>query len=246
MTYSMSDKVQRGLAWSGFAVVVLTCAGFFLARLLPVPPGADLSPDQVADFYGAHPATTRLGLLLATVGLGFQAPLVALIGVHMQRIEGAPGALALLQVIAGTCVVIVTVVPMLIMNVAAFRPDRSPAAGQALNDLAWLLLVTPIGLFVLQEVPIALAIFLDRSDRPVFPRWVAYANLWIPVTFLPAFFAYFFTTGPLAWQGLLVFCLGLATFGAWVVIMMWALLRAIRLQAEHQPQAASILVSKPG
>ena len=234
----MAYAVQRGMAWSGLGLIVLTPAGFALARLLPVPPGANLNADQIAEFYSAHPTNTRLGFLLAAVGLGLLAPLVALITTQMQRIKEAPPALANLQQIGGTCVVIVAVVPLIVMNVAAFRPDRNPVVTQSINDLAWLLLVTPIGLFLLQEIPIAIAIFLDRSTRPVFPRWVGYANLWIPLTFLPAFLPYFFKTGPVSWQGALVFYLGLATFGAWVIIMMWALLRALRQQAEDDTPIA--------
>jgi hypothetical protein len=68
---------------------------------------------------------------------------------------------------------------------------------------------------VFQQVPIAVAILLDRSPRPVFPRWVGYLNLWVPLSCFPAFLIYFFKSRPLAWQGILVFYLGLATFGAW-------------------------------
>jgi len=230
----MSYRVQRAMAWCGVPLMVLTFAGFILARLLPVPPGANLSAEQIAQFYGAHPTMSRLGFLLACVGLGCLAPLVALISTQMMRIDGAPPALANLQQIGGTGVLMVTVLPLIIMNVAAFRPDRNPVVTQAINDLAWLLLITPIVLFLLQEIPIAIAIFLDRSKNPVFPRWVGYANLWIPLTFLPAFLPYFAKTGPVSWQGILVFYLGLATFGAWVIIMMWALLRALRDQASTQ------------
>ena len=222
----MRKAVERAMAWSGLVVIVLTFSGFILARLLPVPPGADLDPVQIAHFYGAHPIPTRVGFLLATVGLGFLAPMTAAIASAMLRIKDAPPVLALLQVIGGVGVVMMTVIPTILMNVAAFRPDRNPAVIQAINDIAWLLFVTPIVLFFLQEVPIAVAILMDRSPKPMFPRWIAYANLWIPLTFLPALLPYFFKTGPLAWQGLLVFYLGLATFGAWVIIMMWALLRA--------------------
>jgi len=227
----MSYSVQRAMAWSGLGLIVLTFAGFILARLLPVPPGANLTADQIADFYSAHPTTTRLGFLLASVGLCLLGPMVALITTQMLRIDGAPAGLAQLQQIGGICVIIVTVIPTTMMNVAAFRPDRNLIAIQTLNDLAWLLFVTPIGLFFLQEVPIGVAILMDRSAQPVFPRWVGYANLWVPFTFLPALLPFFFKTGPFAWQGLLVFYLGLATFGAWVVIMVWALLRAVREQA---------------
>ena len=37
---------------------------------------------------------------------------------------------------------------------------------------------------------------------------------------------------------MLVFYLGLATFGIWVVIMMWALLRALRLQEKEAAASA--------
>ncbi len=227
----MSFKVQRAMALSGIPLIVLTFAGYLLAGLLPVPPGANLTAGQIAEFYSTHTTMSRLGFLLAATGLGFLAPLVALINTQMKRIEGVPEALANLQQVAGTCVVIVAFVPEIIMNVAAFRPDRDPVVTQAINDLAWLVLITPIVVFVLQEVPIAVAIFIDRSDRPVFPRWVGYANLWIPLSFLPALLPYFAKSGPVAWQGILVFYLGLTTFGAWVIIMMWALLRALREQA---------------
>jgi hypothetical protein len=224
----MSHSVQRAMAWSGLGVIVLTLVGFVLARLLPVPPGANLTADQIADFYSAHPTTTRLGFLLASVGFCLLAPMAALITTQMLRIKEAPAALAVVQVIGGAGVVFVTVIPSIMMNVAAFRPDRNPIVIQAINDLAWLIFVTPIGLFFLQEVSIAVAILMDRSARPVFPRWVGYANLWVPLSFVPALMAYFFKSGPFSWQGLLVFYLGLTTFGAWVIIMMWALLRAVR------------------
>ena len=78
---------------------------------------------------------------------------------------------------------------------------------------------------------------MDRSPRPVYPRWVGYSNLWVPLSFVPALMAYFFKSGPFAWQGLLVFYLGLTTFGAWVVIMMWAMLRAVREEAQDTDPA---------
>jgi hypothetical protein len=84
---------------------------------------------------------------------------------------------------------------------------------------------------------------MDRSARQVFPRWVGYANLWVPLTFVPALMPFFFKTGPFAWQGLLVFYLGLATLGAWVVIMVWALLRAVREQATSSDSGAAGVTS---
>jgi len=225
--------VQRAMVWCGMGLIVLTFSGFLIARLLPVPPGANLTADEITEFYSTHPTTTRLGLLLATIGLGLLGPLVAVITTQLQRIPGVPTVLANLQQIGGIGVLIVVTLPLIVLNVAAFRTDRDPQSIQALNDLGWLLLITPIILFVLQEIPIAVAILLDRSAQPVFPRWVGYLNLWVPLTFVPAFLPYFFKSGPFSWQGILVFYLGLLSFGVWVIAMMWALLRALRQQAEE-------------
>ncbi len=164
----MSKAIERAMAWSGVVVIVLTLSGFTLARLLPVPPGANLDPAQIAQFYGAHPTPTRLGFLLASLGLSFLAPMTAAIAMAILRIKDAPPVLALLQVIGGVGVIMMTVIPTILMNVAAFRPDRNPMVTQAINDIAWLLFVTPIALFFFQEVPIAVAILMDRSSRPVF------------------------------------------------------------------------------
>jgi hypothetical protein len=214
------------MAWCGVPLIILTAAGFALAGFLPVPPGANWNAHRITEFYASHPTAARLGILLATIGLGLLGPMTAAITSQIQRIHGATAALANLQQLGGTCVVIVAVLPMIIMNVAAFRPDRDAAVTQGINDLAWLLLLTPIGMFILQEIPIAFAIFLDKSAKPVFPRWVGYSNLWIPLSFLPAFLPYFAKTGPVSWQGALTFYLGFITFGLWVIIMTWALLRA--------------------
>ena len=62
---------------------------------------------------------------------------------------------------------------------------------------------------------------------------MGYLDVWVPLTFVPAFLPYFFTSGPFSWQGILVFYLGLVSFGVWVIAMMWALLRALRQQAEE-------------
>jgi hypothetical protein len=239
----MSYSLQRAMAWSGVGLIVLVFTGFIVARLLPVPPAAYLTADQVADFYSAHPTTTRLGLLLISVGICLLGPVAALTTSLMLRIQGAPAGLAHLQQIGGTGVIIVTIIPAILMNAAAFRPDRNPIAIQALNDFAWLLLVTPIGLFFLQEVPIGVAILMDRAARPMFPRWVGYVNLWVPLTFLPALLAYFFKTGAFAWHGVLVYYLGLATFGIWAVVMSWALLRAVRELAEEADLAPALIAS---
>jgi hypothetical protein len=175
--------VQRVMARSGLVTVIACLIGFVMAHLLPVPPGANLSPGQVAEFYRSDTVMIRAGLLIVNITMCFFAPMTALTTDQMLRIRDAPRALAYLQAVAGAAVVIVARVGPMFMNIAAFRPERDPVVTQTLNDIGWFIFIAPIGVFVFQEVPIAVAILLDRSPRPVFPRWVGYLNLCVPLRF---------------------------------------------------------------
>lgn len=71
-----------------------------------------------------------------------------------------------------------------------------------------------------------------RHARPVFPRWVAWYNIWVGLLLLPASLIIFFKTGILAWTGLLGFWIPASAFGIWYLVMTWILMRAINEEAE--------------
>lgn len=227
----MASRIQVACAWGGPATVATALVGWLIARVLPIPPAANDTAAEVLAFYGDHPTATRIGFLLASVGVCFIAPLCAVISVQMLRMEGRVPILSFLQLLLGAVTVVMLLVPMIIMNVAAFRPDRNPEITVALNDMAWLLFLTPIAPFILQNVVIGYAVLEDRTGLQVFPRWIGYANLWIGFLFLPAGLAYFFTSGPFAWHGVFVFWLGLTLYSLWAFVMWWAVRRAVRAEA---------------
>lgn len=136
--------------------------------------------------------------------------------------------------------------PMLIMNVAAFRPDRSPEITMALTDLAWILFVTPIGPFIVQNLAIALAVFSDQNTPPVFPRWVGYANIWVALLFCAAAAAYFFKAGPLAWQGIFAFWLGLVMYTIWAFIPFITLAPRDSHRRRAVPSRDPTVTNRPG
>lgn len=172
--------------------------------------------------------------MLASVGVSLIGPLVALITIQMLRMErDRPPTLAILQAVSGSVTWVMLMVPMIILNVAAFRPDRSPELTQLLTDLAWLLFLTPVAPFLIQNFAIGAAVLGDHSAAPVFPRWVGYANFWTGLLFVPALLAFFFKSGPFAWHGIFVFYLGTVVYGTWVLVMSTVLLRAVREQVRH-------------
>lgn len=216
-------------------MIIGAFAGFLLSGLLPIPPAAHLGAAEIAAFYGESPNLSRAGFVLVAMSVGLILPLVGLIGVHMVRMEGRTPVLAFTQLACGAVTAVMLLVPMLVMAVCAFRPERDPQLILLLNDLAWLLFIPPIAPFMIQNVAIGLAVLGDRNPEPLLPRWVAYLNFWVAFLFVPDVLAFFFVSGPFAWQGIFVFWLALTAYTVWVLTMSFVLLRLVRREAAAAP-----------
>ena len=57
------------------------------------------------------------------------------------------------------------------------------------------------------------------NPATTFPRWVGYLNLWVAFAFVPDILAYFFFSGPFAWNGIFVFWLALTAYVVFLVTM---------------------------
>ncbi|WP_433567220.1 hypothetical protein ACQP1O_19730 [Nocardia sp. CA-151230] len=175
--------------------------------------------------------------MIAQLGIAFTIPLVALITIHLLRVEGRIPILAFVQMVAGTVAAMLLILPMMLFAIIAFRPHAlEPSTVRFLNDLAWLLFLTPIAPFMIQNISIGVCILSNRQT--VFPRWVGYANFWIALSFVPDILAYFFYSGPLAWNGVLIFWLALTTYAIFLVVMSLTTMRANRTLAA--PPAAAV------
>ncbi|KAA9165967.1 hypothetical protein FPZ12_003155 [Amycolatopsis acidicola] len=227
----MNERVKLLCAWCGPATVVLALIGWLIAGVLPIPPAAHQSAADIAAFYEDSPSRTMAGLILSALAVGLVFPLVALIGVHMVRMEGRTPLMTFLQLVTGAATGVLLLIPLLLMVVCAFRPDRSPELTLLLNDVAWLLFITPIAPFMIQNVAIGIAVLADRNPEPVLPRWVGYLNFWVAFLFVPDVLAYFFYSGPFAWQGIFVFWLALTAYAVWLVTMGLVLRRSVKTSA---------------
>jgi hypothetical protein len=229
---------ELACAWCGIAGLVVALAGFTLARFLPVPPKANQTPAQVVHYYTQHLTSIRVGLMLASLGVCLIAPVLALITLQLWRMaRGSTPVLAILQAIIGAVTFALLVIPMVVLEVAAFHPERNPDTTQALHDLGWLLFLTPVGPFSLQGVVIAWGIFSDDRPDPLLPRWVGYLNVWVAISFVPALMAYFVKTGPFAWHGIFVFWFGVVFYGTWLLVMSLALLPGVNRHYSGATQA---------
>jgi hypothetical protein len=167
---------------------------------------------------------TGVGFVISSLGIVLYAPLLAVITTHMLRIEGRRPVLAFTQLATGTGTLLINVLPMLLWAMATFRADRSDDALLLLNDMGWLILFPAIMLFCLQNVAIGIAVL--NSDETVFPRWVGFVNFFVALSFIPDVLAFFFHSGPFAWNGVFVFWLALTTYCIFLCTMSWACVRA--------------------
>jgi hypothetical protein len=230
------------LAWSGPVGIALVLLGWMvLAGFLP-PPSPDLSPQQVAELWAHHTNAKRLGMVMCVWGGTLYVPFTVAVGLLLRRTEVGERVLSTTQTALGTFGTVFFTLNFLILAVVAFRPARPSEITQQLHDLGFIMTFSPVAPFTLQYIAIGVAILLDRSATPVFPRWVAYANLWIGLLLVPACLIPFFKNGPLAWNGILSFWIPVVVFVAWFAVMFWAIIAAVQRaprSAEARTDAAA-------
>jgi len=217
---------QRICAWGGPFCAAFFGAGLLVAGFIP-PPSPLLSALQVASAYQSHSGAIRLGMVLSLFGMTGYIALIGVISAQMSRMRGASRLPAILQLGAGAIGVLTVMFPVMIFAIAAFRPERDPALTQLLNDIGWLIIIPAFPTFLAQFVAIAFGVLQDESMHPVFPRWVAYFNLWVGLLFVPGAAAYFLRSGPFAWNGLISFWVAASAFFAWLLVMTASTLKAI-------------------
>jgi len=220
----MSPRILNVCALGGPAAVLVTLVGWLIAGVLPLPMGPSAPISEVREFYLGNPTVTGAGFVISSLGIVLYAPLLAVITTHMLRIEGRRPVLAFTQLATGTATLLINVLPMLLWAMATFRADRSDNALLLLNDMGWLILFPAIMLFCLQNIAIGVAVL--NSDQTVFPRWVGFVNFFVALSFIPDVLAFFFHSGPFAWNGVFVFWLALTTYCIFLCVMSWACVQA--------------------
>jgi hypothetical protein len=223
---------QRVCAWCGIICPVLFFLGLLAAGFLP-PMSPSLSAAEVAAHYQQHTTGIRLGAGLVFLSSMFYVWFTAVISGQMRRIPGVHPTVLNAQLAAGAFACLTFLVPAMLFAVTAFRPDRSADSTQLLNDMSWIILVMPWPPFMAQYFAFAFAILSDPRPTPVFPRWLAYVDIWVVLLFTPAIVLPFFKTGPFAWNGLFVFWLPAVVFGTMFVVNTVALLKAINSEARE-------------
>ena len=103
-------------------------------------------------------------------------------------------------------------------------------------DFGWILFDLTFFFSILQSCALATAVLRDRRVQPLFPAWVAWVCLLTAASYLPLAFMPAFTTGPLAWNGLVSFWVVFVMFFVMIVAVTPAAFGALkRLENEDIP-----------
>lgn len=225
-SWGSSRQVLLVCAWCAVVELLTGVVGLFIAGVLPLPLGPDNTAEEVVAFYsrGVH---VPFGFMLASLGFALMAPLAAGLSYVMQADPTAGSRiLGYAQLSGATSISLIMPCAMVMMATAALRPDRIPDATVMLNDMAWLLFVTPVGVFIVQNV--AIATYTLRSPTSLFPRWYGYLNLWVGFTFSFDGLSLIYPDGPFGWNRPLIFWLALTSFAIFLAAS-WFVLRRVAL-----------------
>jgi hypothetical protein len=208
-------RIYRAGVWSGAGFLVMYLLGLWvLADFVPAH-SPQASAEQIAEIYRMHNARIKLGMDFVMFAAALYLPWVATWSAMIRRMEGPETFLSKCQLLGGLASSMFFVLPALVWQVAAYRIERPASEIRMLNDLGWILTVTPVPPFLIQFLPFAAAILIQKARPGLLPRWLGYASLWACLLYSPAVAAYFFKSGPLAWNGWLSFWIPLSVFAVW-------------------------------
>ena len=229
------------LLWTLPVLGVVWLSAFLLFPGFVEPMSPTMSAEQVAAFYRDPQNLPRIRYSMIVfnwfaVGL---IPILALIALQIRRMAHRTPIFSYAMIACAAGGPTIFLMANLFWLLAAFRPERDPELTLLLNDLAWVTFSSQVGFLIAQSVILAVAIHLDRQERPVFPRWVAHFNVVVAALLIPAAFTGAALTGPVAWDGVLTFWVRNLAIGLWIVVMAIVLARAIgRQRAEDEAAAA--------
>ncbi|MEV0669154.1 hypothetical protein [Mycobacterium sp. NPDC050441] len=200
-------------------VTIIWISAFLLFPGFVHPMSPNMSAEQVASFYQDETARIRYSMILFNwFGVGL-IPIVMLLAMQVRRMAHRTPILSYSLIAAAGGPPALFLIANMFWLLGSFRPDRAPELTQVLNDLAWLTFTLLVPYLIAQCLLLALAIFWDQQERPVFKPWVAYFNLGVAAALAPATFAALSFDGPFAWDGALSFWLKNIAIAVWIPVM---------------------------
>jgi hypothetical protein len=197
-----------------------------------------MNAEQVATFYQQNTALIRFSMVTYDLLGVMILPFFMVIVVQLKRMTTQSHVFAYCYLTAAVSGATLFALSNIFFLVAAFRPERGAELIMLVNDMAWVILVAPVGALVAMNLLLGVAVYFDNGPNPVFPRWVGHFSVATALAMAPAVGAAIVRTGPLAWDGAISFWLRNGTLGLFIVVMFFVLRAAVNRQAVDQGVAA--------
>lgn len=219
--------VIQALAVSGFLLVIsLAVTQGLLMGFIP-PPSPALTPEELAQIFIDRKFGIRVGSLIQCICYTFYGTWGIAIIMMMRRMERGLPVLTYASIAnVGGGYVFFLLMPIT-WAMLAFRPETmDPNFLQIMNDWVWFIFILSWPPFAIFMIFIAIAIFCDHNSPTIFPRWVAYFNIWCAILIMPAALIEFFKTGPFAYDGIISFWFIYIVFFGSMMVMSVITMRA--------------------
>lgn len=228
MSQETNTFLIKSLALSGLLLVI--CLGVtqgLLMGFIP-PPSPALSANEIAQIFIDRKIQIRIGTVAQCICYTFYLTWSMSIVMLIRKMERGLPTLTYVSIAnSGGGMVFFLLMPIT-WAMLAFRPEQlDPIFIQIMNDWVWFVFILSWPPFAVFMIFIAIAIFKDCNTPGLFPRWVAYFNLWCAILISPAALIEIFKTGPFAYDGLIDFWFIYAVFFGWIVVMCVVTLKAV-------------------
>ena len=241
----MNKKMQLICVWCGPVCAILFAIGaVFLGQFIPPLVAPSDGAAEVARKFADHTGAIRVGAMLCVISMSLLAPWGAVLAAQTRRTEGRFPVLTYVQLVCVAVGTAVVVLMSMFWAVAAFRPESySHETVMVLNDIAYFLFLFTWTPFVVWALAIALAIFTDHNDVPVYPRYVSYVSLWTALLFCGAAGMEYFKTGPFAWNGIMALYIPVGVFFVWELTLTIETIKNIKCGEFDKPEGQSRTLS---
>jgi hypothetical protein len=231
----MNRRAQLICAWCGPLLTVLFFIGaVLLGRFIPPWTRPHYNAQHIAHIYALHHTRILVGAFIAIISMSLIIPWGVSIAAQTRRKEGSFPVLSYVQLMCVAVGTAVVVLMCMMWAVAAFRPhEYAPQTVMALNDVAYFLFLFTWPPFSLWTASVALAIFLDTSGEPAYPRWIGWLSIWTTILFVPAGLMAFFKHGAFSWAGLMTLYVPVGIFFVWLAGMSYTTIQNIRRGQHH-------------
>lgn len=219
--------MNRICIWLGPVGTAIMFVGLMVAGVAVAP-----SPDAPVEFYTDNRQSIQAGMVIAMFGGALYGPWLAMLARAFKLADRGRSGFAYFQVVFGVFLLIATLVPFYLLEVAVFRPGASPDVVQAFVDAAWIMVLGFVYVHVTGVLLTALYILCACRGSDMLPRWLGWLNIVVALLSVPGLFTGTATSGVLTWDGIVAFGLPSVAFFPWLVAWTYVLLRIERLPAE--------------